>query len=93
MYSLSQLEKQQIGLRLPRYLVEQMDELAADHKISRTDIIAEAARAYISEQQAERFYGEFAEAAETMAAIATGQRKDHAGGLDELINGLADTHA
>ena len=27
MYSLSQLEKQQVGLRLPCYLIEQLDEL------------------------------------------------------------------
>lgn len=93
MHSLSQLEKQQIGLRLPRYLIEQMDDLAADHAVNRTDLVTEAVRAYIEEQQAQRFYDEFAEASDKMASIARSQSDEQTGSLDELIDDLADTHA
>ncbi len=47
MHSLTQLQKQQIGLRLPKYLVNEIDTLTKKYKLNRTDIIVESIRAYI----------------------------------------------
>lgn len=51
MYDLQQLEKQQIGLRLPKYLIDEIDEFTKQFSVNRTDIVIEALRAYIEEQK------------------------------------------
>ena len=51
MHTLSQLEKQQVGLRLPKYLIEEIDEFTREYSLNRTDIIIEAINAYIKEQK------------------------------------------
>jgi metal-responsive CopG/Arc/MetJ family transcriptional regulator len=56
MYSLRQLEKQQVGLRLHAYLVEELDELTKIFAVNRTDIIVEAISSYISQQKANMIY-------------------------------------
>jgi hypothetical protein len=42
MHSLEQLKKQQVGLRLPVYLVEKLDALTEKYDLNRTDIITES---------------------------------------------------
>ena len=59
MHSPEQLEKQQVGLRLPRYLVEEIDELTERYSLNRTDIITEAIRSYLETQRLKEFYKEF----------------------------------
>ncbi|MCK9473081.1 ribbon-helix-helix domain-containing protein [Sulfurimonas sp.] len=56
MYTLSQLEKQQVGLRLPRYLIEEIDKLTQEYTLNRSDIITESIKVFISEQKAKEFY-------------------------------------
>jgi len=51
MYTLEQLEKQQIGLRLPQYMIDEIDEFTQQFSVNCTDIVMEALRAYISEQK------------------------------------------
>ena len=51
MYSIEKLEKQQIGLKLPKYIIEEIDEFTKKYSVNRTDIITEALRVYISEQK------------------------------------------
>ena len=59
MYSLTQLQKQQVGLRLPRYLIEQIDEFTQKYKLNRTDIITESIKSYLQKQEEEDFYDNF----------------------------------
>jgi len=59
MHSLSQLQKQQVGLRLPKYLVEKIDELTQEYQLNRTDIIIESIKSYIERQEAREFYDSF----------------------------------
>ena len=47
MHSLSELQKQQVGLRLPRYLIEQIDEFTKEYNLNRTDIIIESISSYV----------------------------------------------
>lgn len=51
MYTLEQLEKQQIGLRLPKYLINEIDAFTKEFSVNRTDIVIEALRSYIEEQK------------------------------------------
>ncbi|MFY9179162.1 MAG: ribbon-helix-helix domain-containing protein [Venatoribacter sp.] len=92
MYSLSQLEKQQVGLRLPRYLVEQLDELATSYSLNRTDLIFEAVRSYIEQQKAEQLYAEFKNAAQDISAIQN-NKAVAVNRLDSLIDELESTHS
>lgn len=87
MYTLNQLEKQQVGLRLPRYLIEQLDELASNHSLNRSDLIFEAVRSYIERQKAEVFYQEFDESLQELNAIQQGKKTAELS-LSELINDL-----
>jgi len=52
MHTIEQLEKQQIDLRLPQYMIDDIDEFTEKFSINRTDIIMEALRSYIAEQKA-----------------------------------------
>ncbi|MBN2897119.1 MAG: hypothetical protein JXK05_14645 [Campylobacterales bacterium] len=87
MHALNQLEKQQVGLRLPRYLVEEMDELTREYAINRTDIICEAITSYLAQQRAERFYQDFDASCKAIKSGATSQT------LDALIDELEHTRA
>jgi metal-responsive CopG/Arc/MetJ family transcriptional regulator len=59
MHNISQLEKQQVGLRLPKYLVEELDEFVGQYVVNRTDIITEAIKSYLAKQKEEEFYKGF----------------------------------
>lgn len=87
MYTLNQLEKQQVGLRLPRYLIEQLDDLASSHSLNRSDLIFEAVRSYIERQKAEVFYQEFDESLQELKAIQQGKQTAELS-LSELVNDL-----
>lgn len=87
MYSLAQLEKQQVGLRLPRYLVEQLDALAENHSLNRTDLIFEAVRSYIEKQKEAIFYAEFQAAAQDLKALQNGKNIETSN-LQDLLNEL-----
>lgn len=88
MYSLAQLEKQQVGLRLPRYLIEELDGLAESHSLNRSDLIFEAVRSYVASQKAEEFYSEFDESLSELAEVRQGKKV--ATSLKGLIDELAD---
>jgi len=51
MHTIEQLEKQQIGLRLPQYMIDDIDEFTEKFSVNRTDIIMEALRSYIAKQK------------------------------------------
>ena len=66
MHTLEQLEKQQVGLRLPKYLVDDIDNFTKVFALNRTDVIVEAIKSYITEQKAQVFYSEFDKAAKEL---------------------------
>ena len=59
MHNLSQLEKQQVGLRLPKYIIDEIDELTKQFSLNRTDIVTEAIKSYIADQKSKLFYESF----------------------------------
>ncbi|HQR74045.1 MAG TPA: hypothetical protein PLH07_06020 [Sulfurovum sp.] len=91
MHTLSQLEKQQVGLRLPKYLIDEIDTFTKQFSLNRTDIITEAVKAYVNEQKAKMFYDNFDDACKELKTLTDGtQKRDSMQTLDELINELED---
>jgi len=89
MHSLAQLQKQQVGLRLPVYLVEQIDEFTQKYALNRTDIIIESIKSYMAEQEAQEFYNEFDKGCKQLKEILDDPRKaDNLQTLDEFLDEL-----
>ena len=90
MHNVSQLEKQQVGLRLPKYLLDEIDMFTNQFSINRTDVIVEAISSYISEQKANMFYSALDVAAKEVKVALEDKSKDNLKSLDTLINELND---
>jgi len=91
MHNVDKLERQQIGLRLPKYLVEDIDALTKEHTINRTDIIIEAVRSYIEQQKEEKFYNGFEASCKELKEVLTTKKSNTLQTLDTLIDEL-DNH-
>ena len=89
MHTLTQLKKQQVGLRLPVYLVEKLDELTEKYDLNRSDIILESIRAYIAQQEAQEFYESFDKSSRELKEVLNDPKKvERLQTLDELIDEL-----
>ena len=89
MNSLAQLQKQQVGLRLPVYLIEQIDEFTKEYNLNRTDIIIESIKSYIEKQETEEFYKSFDEGCKQLKEILDDPKKaDELQTLDEFLDEL-----
>jgi len=89
MHSISQLEKQQVGLRLPKYLIEEIDAFTEEYAVNRTDIITEAVKSYIEEQKEKIFYENFEKGVKELKEILDGKKeKSKLTTLDALIDEL-----
>ena len=86
MYHLSQLEKQQIGLRLPKYLIEEIDNFTKEYKVNRTDIVIEAIKSYLQEQKRVRLYENLDKSAKEAKQIIEGKLPKST--LQDLIDEL-----
>ena len=92
MHSIAQLEKQQVGLRLPKYLIEEIDAFTEEYAVNRTDIITEAIKAYIEEEKAKRLYDNLAEGFRQIKMIQDGELDVNTlGTLEELIDELENS--
>ena len=89
MHSLSKLQKQQVGLRLPRYLIEEIDELTRKYGLNRTDIIIESIKSYLAQQEAEEFYASFEQGCKELKEVLEEPKKaENMQTLDELLDEL-----
>lgn len=89
MHTIDQLEKQQVGLRLPKYLVEEIDAFTKEYNVNRTDIIMEAIKSYVSEQKAKSFYDSFSGSCkELKKVLSSGGSSDNLATLGGLIDEL-----
>jgi len=89
MHSLAQLQKQQVGLRLPVYLVEQIDEFTKEYNLNRTDIIIESIKSYIEKQEAKKLCDEFDTACKELKEVLDNPAKiNELQTLDELLDEL-----
>ena len=89
MHSLSQLQKQQVGLRLPKYLVERIDEFTERYELNRTDIIVESIKSYLDKQEAEEFYNSFDKSCKELKEVLSDSKKaDNLQTFDEFLDEL-----
>jgi len=93
MHSISQLEKQQVGLRLPKYLIEEIDAFTNQFSINRTDVITEAISSYLSEQKANIFYDNFDTASQELKESLDTNTTSSMQSLDELIDELENSNS
>ncbi len=78
MHSLAQLQKQQVGIRLPVYLVEQIDEFTKEYNLNRTDIIIESIKSYLADQEAKEFYKSFDASCKELREVLDNPKKSEA---------------
>ena len=90
MHSIEQLEKLQVGLRLPKYLIDDIDEFTEKFSVNRTDVITEAIKSYVSEQKAKMFYDNFENAAQELQEIRNAKKSGELQSLNGLIDELED---
>jgi len=89
MHTLTELQKQQVGLRLPKYLIDDIDEFTKAYSLNRTDIIVEAVKSYVAEQKAKIFYDEFeGSLQELQSVLGSTKKQSELQSLDELIDEL-----
>ena len=89
MHNLAKLQKQQVGLRLPQYLIDEIDEFTKSFSLNRSEIIIEAIKSYIEEQKVNNFYNQFDDACKQLKIVTkTEQNLDKLQTLDELIDEL-----
>jgi len=90
MHTLSQLEKQQIGLRIPQYLIDEVDNFTKEFSVNRTDIVIEALKSYLNEQKLNLMYQSFETSTQEAKAMMDGSSQEST--LGELIDELKHSH-
>ena len=88
MHTISQLEKKQIGLKIPKYLIDEIDEFTKEFSVNRTDIIIEALRSYIQTQKTQMLYKRFDNSAKEVKQMIDGKMPETS--LKDLIDELED---
>ncbi len=90
MHNLKELQKQQVGLRLPRYLIDDIDEFTQNFSLNRSEVIIEAIKSYIEEQKLNNFYEQFDDSCKQLTSYLSDpqQTDSRLQTLDELINEL-----
>lgn len=88
MNDLASLEKQQVGLRVPKYLLDEIDEFTKTFSVNRSEVIIEAIKSYVEEQKANMFYSEFDEACIELKETVSNDKSKEKDTLEDLINEL-----
>ncbi len=88
MYTIEQLEKQQVGLRLPKYLIEEIDSFTQEYSLNRSEIITESIKAFIKEQKARKLYDSFDSSTKELKQLLQSGDDTHLETLGEFIDEL-----
>ena len=88
MHGIDKLEKQQVGLRLPKYLIEEIDEFTKEYALNRSEIITESIKVFISEQKSKKLYNSFETSAKELKEILDNQDDTHLDTLGDFIDEL-----
>jgi len=88
MYALEQLQKQQVGLRLPKYLIDEIDAFTKEYSLNRSEIIIESIKAFILEQKARKIYDSFDVSCKELKDILDSDDDTHLISIEELIDEL-----
>ncbi|MBN2768876.1 MAG: hypothetical protein JXQ68_07200 [Campylobacterales bacterium] len=91
MHSLEEMQKQQVGLRLPKYLIDDLDSFTKEYSLNRSEIITEAIKAFIDEQKAKEFYRSFEISSRELKESIAGKKESKS--LGALIDELEDNRS
>lgn len=86
--ALENLQKQQVGLRLPKYLIDEIDALTKEYALNRSEIITESIKAFIAEQKAKKIYDSFDISCKELQRILQTKDDSKLQSLDGLIDEL-----
>lgn len=84
--AISDLQKQQIGIRLPKHLIDDLDEMTKKFSVNRTEIITEAVSSYLARHKEEIFYAGFESACKDLENALNSKQKNET--LDEFLDEL-----
>ncbi len=90
MHSIEQLEKQHVGLQVPKYLLDEIDSFTKQFAVNRSDVIIEALSSYLSEQKNNLYYKSFDRSAKELKQILDSKNSVELQTLDEFIDELKD---
>lgn len=90
MIGLEDLQKQQVGLRLPKYLIDELDAFTKEYSLNRSEIITESIKAFIAEQKAKKLYESFDISCKELKDILQTQEDSKLQTLDGLLDELAN---
>lgn len=88
MIALENLQKQQVGLRLPKYLIDEIDAMTKEYALNRSEIITESIKAFIAEQKAKKIYDSFDLSCKELQQILQTKDDSKLQSLDGLIDEL-----
>jgi len=88
MHSLEELEKQQVGLRLPKFLIKEIDELTKEYSLNRSEIITESIREFIINQKNEKIYASLDNSCKELNRILEKGDDGELGTLGDFIDEL-----
>jgi predicted DNA-binding protein len=92
MLNLEKLETRQVGLRLAKHLVDDIDNLTAKYNISRSTFISKAIEQVVEEQKQQQkeqeFYKKFENSVIELKSVLDGESKSR--DFSELLNELED---
>ena len=70
---MQKIQTQQVGLRLPTYLVDEVDEFIKDFNVSRTTFIAEAISNFLKQQKEKEVHARLGEAMQEVRLMMDGK--------------------
>ena len=70
---MQKIQTQQVGLRLPTYLVDEVDEFIKDFNINRTTFIAEAIINFLKQQKEKEVHARLGEAMQEARLMMDGK--------------------
>jgi metal-responsive CopG/Arc/MetJ family transcriptional regulator len=88
MRSVEQLKTKQVGLKLPVYLLDDLEEITEESSVSRSTIITEAVRFYLEEYQKRKVHQGLKEALTGVKLVQEGKLPRNT--LEDLIDELND---
>ncbi|WP_428087489.1 hypothetical protein [Candidatus Thioglobus sp.] len=82
------LEKQQVGVRMPTYLLNDIDEITKKYKVNRSEILIEAVKSYVAEIKEQVVYERLGESMQEVKLMMDGKIPtiDARSLIDELKN-------
>jgi CopG family transcriptional regulator / antitoxin EndoAI len=75
-HNVADLQKRQVGLRMPVFLLNDIDKITKKYKINRTDILIEATKSYLEQVKENEVYQSLGQALAEVRQMTDGKMKE-----------------